>query len=194
MPKIQIALAPDAVRAGALGVGENHTKAAGKHLVAKLIDAGLVRNLFIEIPEFKQNIIDRAAAVRGQGIGEVMKVLGDLDSMACPAFPLYKLVAIAIMLGVRVICADDKIVMKGGASGYMERRNKTTVNILKNVTGANSPTDPEAVGSVLLGGALHYKKDEKEPSTTIPEMFAGLSWVDCSWVPNQPAPPPPSAK
>lgn len=190
MPQIQLAQIPGALRAGAVGIGEQHNMDQGRRLVAGLIVSGLVRHLFIEVAPNHQKLIDTAAesAVSGGSWGNLLPKIGTLDADQnenAKPFGIIKLVAFALTRGVKVHCADDGIVyfpQRSTSATGMTRRNKTTVSKFSEITGQAAdpnpnPNLPAAIGCVLLGGTDHYNGKEGN-GTSIPSLLAGLNWAD----------------
>lgn len=176
-------MAARALKFGAVGIGEDHTKPDGRNLAIHLIERGAVKRLFVELSPGKyQGMIDGAAnhgsTLQGSdataNTSSIMKCLGFHVNFSCDV-RLEKVVAIAIAHGVPVHCVDHRIAnhpIRGGTPKSMDVRNDEIVKGVREVTEVSSAREGGAAGSLLLFGGGHF--DEKNSITS---KFPDLQWI-----------------
>ncbi len=176
MPETHVNDARRCLEAGALGIGEDHTKPDGRQLALDLIEAGVVTNLFVEFAETQFGPAlnyARELADKGEGLDEVAKYAPNSNLFQCN-IPLGKVIAAALLKKIPVHLADNSI-MAARPSDF-QRRHNTIREVFSRVTG-QARTPPEAagqscVGCLLLWGGAHF-----EGSQALDNYILGLPFI-----------------
>jgi len=168
----------DAVRVlliRALGIGENHERPDGRHLALRLLASTtpIVRHLFVELPPWGQNIVQRAG-VRASTSREQTGVEKGLEfgqRHQC-VIPLKRVISAALLERIPVHCVDHRL---GGAGGHMTTRNRTIANNFLQITNGTGTR-----GCLLLFGGAHFDgADGEEGEETLSQLIPHMDWIRC---------------
>ncbi|MFA8385373.1 MAG: hypothetical protein ACEPO2_07090 [Pelagibaca sp.] len=183
MPKVLEVNAVNFLKAGALGIGEEHNDPAGRRLVKELIDKGVVKKLFVELAKNTERFsramaAANAKAAEGGNIEEIASVApcGDLDRLN--EIPLNHLIAYALFHGAQVFLADDRSMAKL-RGGNFDIRHAQIRDTFKEATGQGAAKwySEEAKGCLFLWGGAHF--DHKTKSHLDDANFIyGLPWIE----------------
>jgi hypothetical protein len=184
MGRIPVWRASEQIKKGALGIGEIHTMPEGRRLAIDLIRAGLVRNLFLEVPRDYQGAFDGIGAhpddpnvekklqtaflMRNRG----HDVAGLDVHIATVAAAAYR------KGGIKVYCADTLFGIPHKEPA-MKSRDANVVELVRQETGAMGPTDNAAIGTLILFGSEHFERNFKTSiaNVFIKEIIKSLSYV-----------------
>lgn len=184
MPQIDEALARISLLAGALGIGEDHTKGNARELALALINSSnhaggrLVTNFFTELYEDHGNIEKLASArilaANGAALGLVEEAAPTGFLYGNP-IPQGRVIARALQRGIPVHLADITAMQ----SGRMHKKRHTAIlNRFRAVTGQPPPGlaqavgPPACVGCLLLWGGAHF-----EGADALDQFIHGLPFV-----------------
>lgn len=165
MPKTHSGRAVSCLRVGALGVGEDHTKPAGRNLALWLIENGHVQNFFVEFPAVTYGaalaMAMQAAAAQPPPTRQALGQQMHWENLHVPAIRLGDVMAEALLRGIPVHLADH--VRQMTHPHRFATRHANIRNVFRQVTGqAGVPTAvaPGAIGSLLLWGGAHFEGGE----------------------------------
>ena len=156
----------------ALGIGEDHTQPAARQLVIELLCAPgrPVNSLFVEIPEGRQNMVEKAIAgwrTKGADPVGLLDCVGifRFDSQNCYTLP--RVMATAIQRGVYVYCIDDRFGNAGNRGN--SARNQTIIDNFERITKGR------VKGCVLLFGDDHFSNRADGP--TLCQSISGMYYA-----------------
>ncbi len=178
MPKITEAFARLTLEAGALGIGEDHSKPEGRQLALDLINQGVVRHFFVEMYEEEGNaeklVKARIAAASGVPLTAVASIapsgfqLGNSISQGT-------VIARALQRGVKVHLADIQA-MKFRPKQH-GARHRNILERFRLVTNQPAPATASAlgrssIGCLFLWGGAHFEGD-----SSLDRYIEGLPFV-----------------
>lgn len=144
---------------GAIGVGEDHTHRAGRDFATRLIEAGLVRNLFLEGKSSAQSSLDRAAkaARDSRSSARLKRVVNDAGPryFSLP-MTLGDVAAIARRKNVNIHLIDKDVAEEVGYKSKYERVAARDFHAAERFARITAETG--TVGSMVLYGAVHLMR------------------------------------
>lgn len=183
MPEVLEANAVNFLKAGALGIAEEHNTVAARELVLLLMEKGVVKKFFVELPKNVERFSTalakaKDAAQSGASIDEIMKLAptGNLDNNN--NISIGKLIAFALFNKIEVFLGDDRIMMRDGG-GYFQKRHASVKETFQSATGQDSAKwyTEAAQGCLLLWGGAHFDDKFKGPLLDQKGVIHGLPYV-----------------
>jgi hypothetical protein len=184
MPEVLETNAATFLMVGALGIAEEHETPAARELVLRLMEMGVVRKFFVELPKNVERFATalakaQTAAQSGASIEDITQLApsGNLDPGN--RLSIGYLIAIALSKNIEVYLADDRDMLRQNG-GSFQKRHASIRETFKAATGqaeAKWYTDA-AKGCLLLWGGAHF--DDKFKNTALldqPGVINGLPYV-----------------
>ncbi|MDN4145956.1 hypothetical protein QYE80_13250 [Pseudomonas tohonis] len=159
----ELSAAHSVILEGPLGIAEDHTNPKGRELVKRLVEAGVVNRLFIEMPSYRN---DGLKSLKGKSHQELLEGIAlEPEQHGC-SITLKEVAAFAMSLKVEVICADPKILL--GAS-RLNARNIASAELI------NGTYSGGKAGDIFLWGGDHFVGGKNSLTALL-----NLVWVDAT--------------